>query len=90
MFGGLIASFVGNSASFDGLIAPSSMTSIDRDVFRSQQENGVVVGNTIPLEGRFLLFKTGLKKGQTAITIGNIILKRLESLQNGLQLVIAH
>ena len=26
-FGGLVASFVGNSASFDGLIAPSSMRS---------------------------------------------------------------
>ena len=25
-FGGLVTSFVGNSASFDGLIAPSSMT----------------------------------------------------------------
>ena len=63
---------------------------IERDVFRSQQGNGVVVSNTIRLEGRFLLFTTGLKKGQTAITIGNIILKRLESLQNGLQLVIVH
>ena len=55
------------------LNSPLFINTIERDVFRSQQENGVVVGNTIPLEGRFLLFKTGLKKGQTAITIGNIL-----------------
>lgn len=71
------------------LNSPLFINTIERDVFRSQQENGVVVGNTIPLEGRFLLLKAGLKKGQTAIIIGNI-LKRLESLQKGLQLVIVY
>ena len=71
------------------LNSPLFINTIERDVFRSQQENGIVVGNTSPLEGSFLLFKAGLKKGQTAIIIGNI-LRRLESLQNGLQLVIVY
>ena len=61
------------------LNSPFFIDRIERDVFRSQQGNGVVVGNT-------RCSKTRLKKCQTAITINNIILRRLKSLQDGLLL----